>query len=501
MLRFAVHDEHGPATQWPLEQIALYDQEDLVVSGDVQFRDGCIECRRSGSRAVGLGLLFDTGACGKMALQTCLLPDRDRPYQLTVELARHRIAIFLAKSEEWQMLDLSEEHPAMILWESARQLLTQALVASDEALADGYARQALVKGIEASERLAMAHAEILLHRRYQSKPASSATFGVRLHPSKHSAALEGLLQKQFDLVAMPMRWPVLAPAKGVYDWGQTDTWMGWAQDNKIKVVAGPLIDFNAGALPQWVQDVSGDPEHVSDLAYEHVEQIVARYGDVIGMYCTTSGINTNAVCRMNRRQMIALERSLAVLVRQGKRGRRVMIEMAQPFGDYLYKDDSAVSPFIYLEQLSQEGIRLDAIGLRLLFGESTGGMVTRDIMQISRLLDRFFILELPLLLTNVGVPCEQRDPDGGWWHEQWSSKNQAKWASRLIHLALSRPYIESVFWTDLFDHDGTKPATGGLLSSAGKPKHVVQKILSIRKRLQSPLGPLKLPRKAGDVSN
>jgi hypothetical protein len=501
MLRFAVHDEHGPALQWPLDQIALYDQEDVVVAGDVQFKNGCIECRRSGSRAVGLGLLFDTGACGKLALQTCLLPDRDTPYQLTVELARHRIAIFLAKCEEWQMLDLSEEHPAMVLWESARQLLTRALVAGDALVADAHAREALVKAIEASERLAMAHAEILLHRRYQTKPASSATFGVRLHPSKHSGALEELLQKQFDLISMPMRWSVLAPSKGVYDWKQTDTWMGWAQDNNIKIVAGPLIDLNPGALPGWVEAVAADPERVSDLAYEHVEQIVHRYGDLIGMFCTTSGINTNTTCRMNRRQMIALERSLAVLVRQGKRGRRVMIEISQPFGEYMYKDESAVPPFIYLEQLSQEGIRLDAIGLRLLLGEATRGMATRDLMQIGCLLDRFFLLERPVLLTNVGVPSEQVDPGGGWWHSPWSDTNQAKWASRLVHLALSRPYIESIFWTDLFDHEDTTPSSGGLLSVRGKPKPVLQKILSIRKRLQTPLGPLSLPRKGGSASD
>ena len=494
MLRFAVHDEHGPATSWDLNAPLLLDQEDLVVPGTVRFRDGCIECKRAGSRAIGLGLLYDTGACGRLALQTCLLPDREEPYHLTVELARHRIAIFLAKSEEWQMLDLSEEHPAMALWESARQLLTKSLVAKDPGVAERHAREALVKGIEASERLAMAHAEILLHRRYQERPASSTTLGVRVHPVRHGSAIGDLLKKHFDLVVMPMQWPVLVPSKGRYDWEHTDRWMAWAQDNQVKVVAGPLVDLNAGGLPEWI---SSDPERVSDLAYEHVERVVARYGDVIGMFCTTSGVNTNTACQFSRKQMISLERSLSVLVRQGRRGRRVMIELSQPFGEYLSTQDEALSPFVYLEQLAQEGIRLDAIGLRMLFGAASSGMEARDLMQIGRLLDRFFLLEMPVLLTNVGVPSEQVDAAGGWWYDSWSDERQAKWVSRLMPLALSRPYIESIFWTDLYDHESTLPVCSGLLNAQGKPKPALQRMLALRKRLREPLGPLQLPKKGG----
>ena len=88
------------------------------------MRNGVIECEASNLRALGLRLLFDTGACGSLALQTCLLPPRDAPYHLSVELARHRIATFLVKSEEWQMLDLSMDHPAMKQWEAARQTST-----------------------------------------------------------------------------------------------------------------------------------------------------------------------------------------------------------------------------------------------------------------------------------------------------------------------------------------------------------------------------------------
>ncbi|HWB20551.1 MAG TPA: hypothetical protein VG711_09645, partial [Phycisphaerales bacterium] len=166
MLNFAVYDKDGPAGSWQVVNAHLVGAEDAPMRGEVAFEKGLIKCRKRGSQAAALCLQYDAGPMGVLMLQTCLLPDRDRPYVLSVELARHRIKSFIAKSEEWQMFDLAADHPAMVLWEEARRLLTQALVLEDPLRADRAARSALVRGIDASERLAMAHAEILLHRRY-----------------------------------------------------------------------------------------------------------------------------------------------------------------------------------------------------------------------------------------------------------------------------------------------------------------------------------------------
>lgn len=501
MLRFSVYGQDGPATDWPLHHACLVDQEDRVIPGTIRFRDGCIECSASSKRAVGLRLLYDSGDAGNLALQTCLLPHRDRPYHLAVELARHRIATFLIKSEEWQMLDLSMEHPAMQQWEEARQSLTKALVSKDPMVAESHARQALATGIEASERLALAHAEILLHRRYLKRPASSATLGIRLNPSKKGKALEELIQSQFDLLVMPLPWARLAPEQGRYDWADSDRWMAWAQDNGVKVVAGPLVNLNAGGLPQWVYDGGTlDYGRLGDLAYEHVAQVLQRYGDVVGMYNIASGINTNELCTLDRKQMVDLTRTLAVLIRQGRRGRRVMVELSQPWGEYMGRNEQALSPIVYLEQLLQEGVRLDAVGVQLLMGDGHGSMVSRDLMEISRLLDRFFLLELPVVLSSVGVPSEPVGDAGGWWHSAWSPKRQASWAARVFPLALSKPYIESFFWSDFFDHEDTAPPRSGLLTEGGRSKPVLQKLLAVRKRFREPLGPLKLPPKTGGDS-
>ena len=149
MLQFAVFKDSAPASQWALNHARLLDRDDLVVPGEIDFKDGLINCNRRGVRPTALLLQYDAGEAGMLSLQTCLLPHREKPYILSVELARHRIAIFLAQAEVWQM-HLSQEHPAMVMVQSARQIFTRAMVTPDPAQADAYGFKALGLALKAS---------------------------------------------------------------------------------------------------------------------------------------------------------------------------------------------------------------------------------------------------------------------------------------------------------------------------------------------------------------
>ena len=111
MLRFVSYDAEGGADTAPLRNVVLYDKDEVVVGGEVRLKDGMIRCERTGRAAMGLGLLYDVGEPGDLGLRTCLLEQREKPYVLAVELARHRIAMFVHKAEEWMMVELDEAHP------------------------------------------------------------------------------------------------------------------------------------------------------------------------------------------------------------------------------------------------------------------------------------------------------------------------------------------------------------------------------------------------------
>jgi hypothetical protein len=496
MLRFAVYDENGPAVDWPLINAHLLGPDDAPVRGQVTFSRGIIRCRKRGDDAAALCLQCTCRRSGRLMLQTCLLPDREEPYVLSVELARHRIKQFIAKSEEWQMFDLSPAHPAMRHWEEARQLLTLALTTQEPIEADRAAREALDHAVLASERLAMAHAEILLHRRYANRPSSSATLGVRVWPGRDGRQLRELIDTSFDLLVMPIRWKELEVEEGKYNWGPIDRWMEWAKDQGKPIIAGPLLDFSKRAIPEWMYVWQHDYDTCRDLVYDYMERVVDRYRSVVGMWNVASGLNVNDNFEFAESQMLDLARTATLLVRQRRQGARTMIELRQPFGEHVASGRDSIPPMAFVDRLVQEGIRFDALGVQLLFGERGEGRASRDLMQVSSLLDRYYLLEIPVLVSAAGVPSETIDDEGGWWHKPWSPDGQAKWIGRLFAMAMSKPFVESIFWTDLYDHPDALLRGAGLLSEEGQAKPAFTRLVGARRRLRKPLGAIDLTGKA-----
>ena len=200
MLSFAVFDDKGPANSWPQGLAYLFGGGDMPVQGSVRFEDGRLVCEKMITETVGIVTQFPVDAptlaaggsgpahnpqpLGTLALKTCLLPDRDQPYLLPLELARHRIMIFLNKLEDWGLAALATDHPVMVAFEEARALFTSALTARTQALGQytaeqaEFARKALAKAIEASELLALLGAERQLVARMAAEDPSMT--GVRI---------------------------------------------------------------------------------------------------------------------------------------------------------------------------------------------------------------------------------------------------------------------------------------------------------------------------------
>jgi hypothetical protein len=78
-------------------------------------------------------------------------------------------------------------------------------------------------------------------------------------------------------------------------------------------------------------------------------------------------------------------------------------------------------------------------------------------MQISNMLDQFAPLGKPVSLTlsapsnlvseEMIVPPDNAasvDPNSGYWRKPWSPVVQSHWIEAVLHIALSKPYIDCV---------------------------------------------------------
>lgn len=496
MLRFEVFDANGPARSWPLKNAHLLGRDDLPVPGSIEFRNGMIVCAPRDPRAVALCLEYDAGSMGRLMLQTCLLALRDEPYRLNQELARHRIKLYIAKSEEWLMFDPALAGEALERWERAREIFVEASVMRDGAQAESRHADALVTAIDATERLAMQHAQILLHRRFGAKAASRSTLGIRIEPADEPGPAAEVVRRDFDVVAIPTNWRQMQPRPDSIDFSAVDRWMIWAKQGGKPIVAGALARLTPDSVPEWALPRLRRYESLKEALWPFMEQVVYRYREMVEIWNVASGLHTNELAPLTMEERIDLTRRAALLVRQSRKGARTLIEVTEPFGERQTSRSGASNPFEYLEQVVQGGIRVDCIGVQVVFGDSTSGRVARDLMQVSALLDRFFLMEIPLLVSALGVPSCDEDPGGGCWRGAWSEELQGRWAGRVLPIALSKPHVASVIWDRLADGRGSGlPRSSGVIDSAGKPKPVLSKLLAVRRRLREPLGalPSRLP--------
>ncbi|MEZ6241797.1 MAG: endo-1,4-beta-xylanase [Phycisphaerales bacterium] len=575
MLSFVVFEPDTDRVERMLRAAHLVGPEDVPIAGEISGEaPGLIRCVKTTGEAAGLSLQVDldeggapdgrsplewlladppgddeSGAplppLGSLVLQTCLLPEREEAYLLSLELARRQIMVFLNCLEEWRLFDLGPESAPMRAFEAARHAFTRALVAqrspTDGAIegfcpnADKIARQALRLAVEAGERLALCNAATdfegrMSGRAYahiverltgappkprQMRPVIGGeragvtlpmrpAIGCAVSPGAPSEPLQQIVQASCDFITTPMRWIDMEPTEGRYAYADTDRWIEWAvRRARLPVVAGPLIDFRANAVPDWLYIWENDYETLRELVYEHVRSLVTRYRRTISRWTVCSGLHTNENFQLSFEQMMDLTRICVHVVRKLHPQGKVQVEISRPWGEYHTHNRRSLPPTLYAEMLTQAGVQIDAFALRLQVGVPERGLCARDLMSISAMLDRYAALDKPLTISAVGAPSapitepptppddpDEQPPSAGRWRAPWSPPTQADWLSAIGAIALAKPYVQSICWQALVDVP-TRPEmeSGALVDESGSPRPAGDRLRELREGVHAATTP------------
>lgn len=514
MLRFAVFDDFGPANAWELRRAYLIGKDNLAVPSQISFQDGIIECRKSSPEAAALSLQYSTKEWGLLTLRTTLLPDREQPNLLDLELARHRIMLVLDKLEEWGLASqLASNDPILLELNAARDLFTDALVEPSAPFGHftpkmaQLASDALSKAISASEHLAMRQAERQFEQRYaiartvedSVRSQYLPQFGCAVHNERFAPPLQKLVQSHFQFIISPMRWNDIEEHEGSYSFQATDRWIEWAvRDARIPVVSGPLLDLSERSVPEWLTIWQHDYETLREFAYEHVCRVVKRYRKAITRWTAISAPTVGEGVHLSLDQWVDLTRLSVLAIRKGAANARAIVEIPAPFGELPGGDETLVPPMFFAEMLLHAGVEVDAFGLRIQMGDHSPGRSCRDMMQISAIIDDFTRFERPLHITAMGVPSEpqgdrseEQSPDPGYWKKPWSGEQQASWMTDAVSIVASKPYVRSVAWQALYDTDRQAPEMqdGGLISRDGRAKPALKSAGDIRQAFRKGIAP------------
>lgn len=494
-IRFEIYRGGNRVNQFtPVAAMAM-GPENVPLPADVSFRDGLLIVSRGDDHPTGVALLWEVAGFGTIHLETTRLVPRLKPYNLNVELARGRLMKVVQKQEDWNLFDFPKAEKFAQRFKDSQALLADALGKQDEpVVAAKLADESLSISVDLSEQLAVFHGELFINRRRASSSFVRHIFGCKVDPTIANQKYRDILSSQFDYAVLPIPWKLVQPQEQSFETGITDEWVDLLARKRMPIVGGPLIDFSEGQVPDWMYIWEHDFDTVRDLAYEYVQKIVGRYRKNISVWNVVAGLHTNSVFTLSFEQIIELTRLLVTQVKTMIPTAKTLVTIKYPYGEYHARSRASVPPMLYAEMVAQAGIGFEAFGLEAEMGVAAPGMYARDLFQFSSMLDHFTTLGKLLFLTSVGVPSRatpdpqdasdgKLDPTaGGIWKRPWDPELQAQWLNDAYRIALSKPFVESIAWSNLSDLRPSLPG-GGLLDDMFKPKPAFAKLQEMREQV------------------
>jgi hypothetical protein len=118
------------------------------------------------------------------------------------------------------------------------------------------------------------------------------------------------------------------------------------------------------------------------------------------------------------------------------------------------------------------------------------GSYCRDLLDASRMLDLYALLGTPLQVTMAYPSASDADPvadpslsvSSGHWQNGFSPEVQANWFADFASLAVCKPFVRSVVWSQLNDAEGHQFPHCGLLDNAASPKPIMSQLRQLREQ-------------------
>ncbi|AQQ08891.1 Beta-xylosidase [Sedimentisphaera cyanobacteriorum] len=478
-MRFQVYKEGKLADTFSLDGAYVFDSEGaaLRVSESLDFADSVISFDMLTYEAGGLAVMWEVEGLGKMQLCTTKLRKRSEPYILNLELARARLMQITLKREDWQLFDENDNHTNKAIV-SAEKLFVSALSHINEPeKASLYADKCLKKAVLASENLAQRHAETNLNTKAGSGKFNEMSFGCTLQPK--FASSESYRRKILDLfnyAVIPVSWGEIEKKKGEYDFSPIDNCLAAFGSQKIRLSAGPLLKFERGVYPEWLGGYEYDG--IKELAYNFITKIIKRYAGKIDTWQLVGSMNSSNDLGFSFDECIEICRAACLAARAANSKTVKIISLDKPWGWYHSRNACTIPTVQFAETLVQNAITFDKIGIELDLSGKTPDAATKDLMQISAMIDSLTVSSRPICVTSIKVPSKPIE-GSGYWREPWSENTQAAFLRALYKILLAKDQMASVTYDSFVDIE--EPV--GIVSSEGEPKKAMKTLRNFRKLL------------------
>ncbi|MCK4753475.1 MAG: endo-1,4-beta-xylanase [Planctomycetes bacterium] len=475
-MRFQIFKNGRVVDKFVLQGAYLFGTDGIAIRrAQVTFKKGFVECEKPNLGTAGLALLWPIEGYGEVLLPTTCLPERTRPYNLNVEIARAKLMQIINKREDWSFFDGIEGLEGVS--KQAQDLFVQAIQnITNPPLASKLADESLKKAILLSEKLAMKQSEMLFDTRGKSHGFGRGCLGCKIDPTQiHNPKYVKKHLELFGFATIPVNWAEVEPHRDEYDFSTLDACIEVLSNEKLAICAGPLLRFSKEYLPQWLLDEGAEFEKIRDTAYQFISKVIARYTGSVRAWRVICGLNAFNHFGFSFEQVLEMTRAANMAVKASSDRALKIIEVSNLWGEYYASVPNTIPPLVYVDMVVQSGINFDAFGVQMQFGKNQAGMHIRDIMQISSVLDYFMHVAKPLYITDVEVPSHNGlDSDKTGVVGAWDQQRQGQWLEQFYKIALSKPFVDTVTYSNLSDTGSSTIPNSGLLTDKLEEKKSFQ---------------------------
>ncbi len=455
----------------PFPSRNLREGDQLVIHRDV---------RESGN----FNILWQVPERGPLMLSTACLMERAKPYWLPIELARGTLHRLRNQQWVWHCMGLttpesyrSLEREAMLAFARAVTMQSQPELACEEAQAS------IVCALEAGQALAAAYVEQVLALRHEQTDRLPTLLGSRL-PAELTDAATSTLTSSFNTAVVPLTWSTLEPAEGEFDWTASDAYFQWLKGKSLKVCSGPLVRLDAGWLPDWMYLWEDDFDSIHSYLQQYLTAVVQRYRGQVHVWHCAAGLNMPGELGMSEEEKLRLAVLAIDAVRRADPRTPVIVSFDQPWGEYLREDEMDLPPFHFADALVRADLGLSGVGLELNMGYAQGGTLPRDVLELSRLIDRWSTLGVPLLTFLTAPSSSQSDPlashNATTVHPQITPELQAEWLEPWLSVLVAKQTVHGLFWNQFTDNEPHRWPHSGLFDVNGTAKPIAKVLAALK---------------------
>jgi hypothetical protein len=445
----------------------------------VELRPGLLAIHREATESGRVHIPWPVEGHGEPVVGTATLVEQPGIYDLAVELARGKLNDVMNQTADWSQMGLLVQPEINAAITSARKALAHAVTNRDrpEENRDS-AANSLRDSSVAARLLVLSYTRQLLARRLDHARPLPTFLACGLDGVTKSPSWSAPLPKIFQAGRARMSWSQIAPDEGKKRWEDSDAQVAWARKHGMSVAAGPLVELRPGAIPDWLWLWERDYDEIQTQATDHVRQVLTRYGSKVSTWHLIHRVAGHEILGLSEEEQIRLTAQILQTAKRLVPEAALVVDFDRPWAEWMATSRFQLGPLHLADSLTRADLGLGAIGLEIAPSYSSIGSHARDLLDFSRLLDLFALVNLPLHVSFAAPSSAAVDPlamaDVKTEPNQWplppTEKSQRDWASAWCALAAAKPFVRSVTWLQSIDSVPHVFPHAGLIRADGTRK-------------------------------